>query len=269
MNSMVTFFKVLLRISVQMLLAVLIYYAFMGIQTYIFNKLPYGLSILGPMLMILAYIFMKWIWLHQQYSKRYAVRHILNTTAATIIGMCVFTGLYILSIALFIPEEFKETVAQLQVAWQKPGVHLLQVINILLAAGMEEILFRFLILSLLIHHGANRYLAILISSVLFSIVHLQYNIYVLCYIVLIGTTFSMLYLMFRNLGPAIGLHFAHNFMVDTANNFKETGPFTPNNFSELLEGSTLSIIVCFLVICLWIYTQYIQPHLQQKRILAS
>ncbi|WP_161971180.1 CPBP family intramembrane glutamic endopeptidase [Edaphocola flava] len=143
--------------------------------------------------------------------------------------------------------------------------HFNQWLTTVFAAGMEEILFRFIILSLLIYNGVNRYLAMLFSSVLFAMVHLQYNLYVLGHIVQIGTALSMLYLIFRNLGVAIGMHAAHNYIIDADHSFQETN-YTPHSFMEVLQDNVTVSIVCCLVILLWIYTQYIRPRLQKQQI---
>lgn len=263
-NSFTSSLKTLLSVSLKILLAVFIYYAFLGIQTYLFNRLPCNLSLIGPLVILSTYCLLKRHWLQQGYNLRYGLKRSACVLAITLLSFFVFTMVYMLVNAIY-----THTVTNLFADYtnllQSIPRHINQWLTIVFAAGMEEILFRFIILSLLIYNGVNRYLAMLLSSVLFAIVHLQYNLYVLVLIVQIGTALSMLYLIFRNLGVAIGMHAAHNYIIDADHHFKETS-YTPHSLTEVLQHNVTATIVCCLVILLWIYTQYIRPRLQAQQV---
>lgn len=92
---------------------------------------------------------------------------------------------------------------------------LLQVLLFLLVALFEETMMRGYILNTLVHSGMNKWIALALSSMLFSIMHFlnpEYSMVSALNIFLAGVLLGYLYLLTRNLWLPISLHFFWNFI---------------------------------------------------------
>lgn len=268
MKHFINSIKTLLSVSAQICLAVLIYFAFMWLQMF-FNKLPYNLSLLGPFMLLTILVILKQSWLKRSYKPTLIMKYALRTLALSILGIIFFEGFTLLIMFLNSDNNLDHYVSLMSASFANPTKHVPIIMNIYVPAAMEEVLCRFLILSLLIYKGINRYWSILISSIVFSICHGQYNYYVLVYILFIGIAFGMLYLMFQNPGVAIGLHFTINYFAHLSPNYDAHAYYLPNSFSAVWKENTLIAYYCITVLIAWIYTQYIRPRLQQKELNIS
>lgn len=257
MRSIMHSIKTLLRVSVQILLAVFAYFLFMWLQVF-FNKLPYSLSLLGPLLLFVILVLLKQTWLQRSYRLMSSVRYSAQALMYCILSILLFVGFALLMMILYSSDEVHYYAATVWQNISNPVPHISTLLQILIPAALEEVLCRFLILALLIHNGVNRFWSILISSVVFSLCHGQYNYYILIYIVAIGVALAMLYLIFKNLGVAIGLHFTINYFVHINPDYDPKAYYLPKSFAQVWQENTLINYFCILVLLLWIYTQYIR-----------
>mgnify|MGYP003583653074 FL=1 len=257
MRSTMHSIKTLLRVSVQILLAVFAYFLFMWLQAF-FNKLPYNLSLLGPLLLFVVLILLKRSWLQRSCRFMSGIRYSARALMYCILSILFFVGFALLMMLLYSSDQIHHYAATVWQNISNPVPHISTLLQILIPAALEEVLCRFLILALLIHNGMNRYWSILISSIVFSLCHGQYNYYILVYIVAIGVVLAMLYLIFKNLGVAIGLHFTINYFVHINPDDDPKAYDLPESFVQVWQENTLINYFCILVLLLWIYTQYIR-----------
>ncbi len=218
------------------------------------------------MLLLTTLVFLKRSWLKRPYKLTLIPKYTLRTLTLSIVGIVFFEGFTLLIMLLLSDSNLDHYVNLIRETFVNPLKYMPAIVNIYIPAAMEEVLCRFLILSLLIYKGINRYWSILISSIVFSLCHGQYNYYVLVYIIFIGIAFGMLYLMFQNLGVAIGLHFTINYMVHFSPGYNAHSYYLPTSVAEVWEGNTLITYYCIAVFSAWIYTQYIRPRLQKQQI---
>lgn len=257
--------KVFLRVSVQILSGILLFFLYMFLQKSL-NGLPYNLALLGPLCLVLMLVWLKRRSLGQVYSLSYAWRRTVKIAAVTLISMLVWVAFFMLLWLLLDYESVEEGWARLLPFILHPVKHLPTLLNILIAAGLEEVLCRFFILALLMHNGLNRYWAMLISAVLFSLCHGQYNMFVWYYILIIGIALAMLYLMYRNLGAAISLHFAINFLSYIGSDPNDNSVYAPQSFAAVFSDNLYISYACALVLLMWIYKMYVGPRLQEKNV---
>jgi len=135
---------------------------------------------------------------------------------------------------------------------------IIYVILFFLVAISEEVMARgFLFVNLYNH--SNKYFAIILSSIVFSLLHVfnsSFNLIGMLNIILIGILFCQLYLMRMNLSIPIGFHFIWNFLQGPVFGFSVSGLNTQailkienisgSNFSFEgfgLEGSLISTLV--------------------------
>lgn len=255
----------LLRVSVQILLAVFAYFLFMWLQVF-FNKLPYNLSLLGPLLLFVALVLLKRIWLQRSYRLMPGIRYSAQALMYCILSIVFFVGFALLMMILYSSDDVRYYAATVWQNISNPIPHINALLQILIPAALEEVLCRFLILALLIHNGGNRFWSILISSIVFSLCHGQYNFYILVYIVAIGIALAMLYLIFKNLGVAIGLHFTINYFAHINPDYDPKAYYLPKSFVQVWQESMLINYFCILVLLLWIYTQYIRKRKRPRRV---
>jgi len=127
-----------------------------------------------------------------------------------------------------------------------------------IVAVSEEVISRGFILHTL-YHSINIYLAVLISSFIFALMHIfneSINLTGMIDIFLAGILFSLLYLNDMNLSIPIGLHFSWNFFQGPVFGYQVSGLTTPalfriNNISGHdflindfgLEGSVVTLTV--------------------------
>jgi membrane protease YdiL (CAAX protease family) len=136
------------------------------------------------------------------------------------------------------------------------------VISIIFAALMEELLFRYYILSILVKRGINQYLAILISSLLFSIIHIfSYNVYVLIYITFLGIGFGMLYILIKNIGAPLGLHFTINYLAAI---YEANEEYNPSNFIDVIIGNSTLNWYLLLIMLAWVLNLIIRKQTLNK-----
>ena len=89
--------------------------------------------------------------------------------------------------------------------------NILLFINIVLIIPfVEEIIFKYLLLNGLIDVLKNKTLSIIISSAIFTVVHLQYQGYLLIIIFSFSILISYMYLKFDNLSYPIIIHSINN-----------------------------------------------------------
>ncbi|MGC1392548.1 MAG: type II CAAX endopeptidase family protein [Bacteroidales bacterium] len=117
---------------------------------------------------------------------------------------------------------------------------LLYVVIFFLIAVSEEAMSRGFIFANL-YNQSNKYLAIIISSLIFSLMHAfnsSFNWIAMLNIVLVGILFCQLYLKSMNLSIPIGLHFSWNFFQGPLFGFSVSGFSTQGVLKiESLSGS--------------------------------
>lgn len=147
----------------------------------------------------------------------------------------------------------------------KPIELLFSILLFLSVAFGEEIIMRGYVLNNLMK-SLNKYLALLISSIIFSVIHLanpNFSWLGFFGITLAGLLLGLSYIYTKNLWFPVALHFSWNFFQGTVFGFSVSGISTysliqQNRLSDNIlnggrfgfEGSILSII--FLTICLFI-----------------
>jgi hypothetical protein len=146
---------------------------------------------------------------------------------------------------------------------------LLSVVLFLAVAFNEELIFRGYILSNLMR-SMNRYVALVVTSVLFSLVHLgndSFSWFSFLTILLAGLLLGLPYLYTKSLWLPVALHFSWNFFQGTIFGFnvsgnKEYSLITQSREADTLmnggafgfEGSILSVIFLAIAICsFWFY----------------
>lgn len=153
-----------------------------------------------------------------------------------------------------------------------PGDIFLGLVIMILVAAAEEFIFRGLILRRLLH-TVNRWLALIISSALFAVVHLANTDITPLGIVNVflgGTVFGISYMHTRSLPLVIFFHFSWNFFQGPILGFPVSGlPFESLfrlevNSPSLLNGGNFGFegsIVCTMLLLLtfiggyWLYQQ--------------
>jgi membrane protease YdiL (CAAX protease family) len=114
------------------------------------------------------------------------------------------------------------------------------------AAFIEEIIFRYILLSNFIYYKKHWLIPVIIASLLFSMLHLgsvlnPLEIYLL-YTFLMGLFFSMVFWIYRNIWLGITIHFAINFYDKIIENGE--------NSSELLSPFMLTLPIVLMIITL-------------------
>lgn len=140
----------------------------------------------------------------------------------------------------------------------------------LMAAAVEEIVFRGYILNNLMETFKSKYLALLISSLFFALVHgLNPNLSLLAFINLIiaGLALGIAYIYTKNLWFPIFLHVSWNYFQGPVFGFEVSGMNTESIISHNIIGSDLitggkfgfegSILLTFLLIGMIIITDRI------------
>jgi membrane protease YdiL (CAAX protease family) len=160
-----------------------------------------------------------------------------------------------------------------EISWAGTNVDLssllLSVVLFLAVAFNEELIFRGYILSNLMR-SMNRYVALVVTSVLFSLVHLgndSFSWFSFLTILLAGLLLGLPYIYTKSLWLPVALHFSWNFFQGTIFGFnvsgiKEYSLITQSRESDTLmnggafgfEGSILSVIFLSMATCaLWLY----------------
>lgn len=134
--------------------------------------------------------------------------------------------------------------------------HKLLSINILLttflATYFEELIFRFYILAALISERINIHIAVLLSSTVFTLIHItQYNLSESIIIFLISIILCLLFISTKNLGAAWGFHFANNI-------FYKYWEINDRNIKSPTDDNYLMEIVFYItiIIAIFIYSYY-------------
>jgi uncharacterized protein len=113
----------------------------------------------------------------------------------------------------------------------------------IIVAILEEVLARGFILNNL-YYKQNKYIAIIISSLLFSLMHIlntAIDITGIINLFLIGVLFALLYLKNMNLSFPIGLHFSWNFVQGPIFGFNVSGNTNPSIFNvQSISGDQFS-----------------------------
>jgi uncharacterized protein len=145
----------------------------------------------------------------------------------------------------------------------------------LLVAISEEVMARGFLFTNLYKHS-NKYLAIIISSLIFSLMHFynsSFNIIGMINIVLVGILFCELYLKDMNLSIPIGFHFSWNFLQGPVFGFSVSGLVTQGILKiDISDGTKFSFegfglegsIITTLVIGIFIF--YFYMYYTRKRI---
>jgi membrane protease YdiL (CAAX protease family) len=130
----------------------------------------------------------------------------LKKIIPSIVYNCVYVVLWFLVILLF-KILYKDTIIKFSLY----GVSFSILFGILIAAFMEEMLFRYYIIGILQKINFNIYGTILIGSLLFSLIHLnQYSVIAIALIVLIGIAFSVTFILTRSILTVTLLHAIFN-----------------------------------------------------------
>jgi len=135
----------------------------------------------------------------------------------------------------------------------KPAI----ILTVFIQVFMEEITFRYYTSGTLTGKMEDTYIYLFTSSIAFSVMHaFSYNHYLLVYIFFSGIAFGMLYLLTKNIGTPIGLHFANNYYLKLyADGTEEI--YTPGSFTELFNDNlSITIIIC-LIYTWWVLRNYV------------
>ncbi len=88
---------------------------------------------------------------------------------------------------------------------------LVGLISNLIVSYTEEILFRFFLIEYIDLHIKNKYLPVIISSLIFAIGHVQYSNIINTFIAFVGAlVMGNLYRLTRSIYPGLGIHFGYN-----------------------------------------------------------
>ncbi len=122
-----------------------------------------------------------------------------------------------------------------------PGVLFLGCAIMLVAAFLEELIFRMLILGKLLKL-TNRWLALVISSILFAMVHLanpDINTLGIVNVFLGGMVFGLTYMYTRSLWMVVFFHFSWNFFQGPVLGFPVSGLPFESMLTVELDGNSL------------------------------
>ena len=137
----------------------------------------------------------------------------------------------------------------------KPAI----ILTVFIRVFMEELIFRYYMSGTLMQDNSrsNGYLYLFSSSITFSLLHIfTYNHYVLFYIFFYGVAFGMLYLLTKNIGVPIGLHFANNYYIEINANGTEN-IYNPGSFTELFKDNLSITIIIGLIYVWWLLRYYV------------
>lgn len=142
---------------------------------------------------------------------------------------------------------------------------ILNVPTFLLAATLEEMLFRALLFASLIHYVNNKNMLILLTSILFALYHFPNNVLHFTSYLLGGIMYGYAFVKFQSLLVPIGIHFSWNYVQGALFGYPVSGhefqglismALIPNVYynggSQGPEGSIAGIIIR-LIIVLMIY----------------
>ncbi len=139
----------------------------------------------------------------------------------------------------------------------KDAFKLTVILTVFVQVFMEEIIFRYYMSGTLTGKMDDTYIYIFTSSIAFSILHaFSYNHYLLVYIFFYGIAFGMLYLLTKNIGVPIGLHFANNYYIEINADGTEN-IYTPGSFTELFKDNLIIIIIICLIYTCWVLRNYV------------
>lgn len=160
---------------------------------------------------------------------------------STFIFLSLFYGLDYLRSAPFEPLKIKDAFS------------LVTILAVFIQVFMEEIIFRYYMAGTLTQQKSDSYIYLFTSSVTFAVLHaFTYNYYVLCYIFFYGIALGMLYMLTKNIGVPIGLHFANNYYLEiSTDNAEEL--YAPESFAELFKDNQDITLLIALVYIGWIF----------------
>ncbi len=122
-----------------------------------------------------------------------------------------------------------------------PPAFLIELLIMIIVAFVEEVLFRGYLLNNLMQ-SMNKWVALLISAVLFALFHYSnpdINVIAIVNIFLAGIFFGLNYIYTKNLWFSIFFHFAWNFFQGPVLGFDVSGLKMQSLFQQLITGPTL------------------------------
>lgn len=184
--------------------------------------------------MLCVWIFRRYIDRRSLISLGFKIRNYGNDLLA---GMGWGAGLIVIGFAVL----YLSGMLEIQTIGFEPGSFFLYFILFSLVALNEEILIRGYVLTNLMD-SMNKYLALLVSSVLFALLHLaNANMSVLAFInlILAGVILGIYYIHKRNLWFPIGMHLTWNFFQGPVFGFEVSGNKTSSIIIQEINGPDL------------------------------
>ena len=123
-----------------------------------------------------------------------------------------------------------------------------KILSVLVGVVIEEVFARYYLIGAMLSEKVNLYVAVFISSLLFSVMHINYNVNVMAVIILVGIVFAQLFILFRSLAPPIALHAMHNLSLRVHNDAASAHA----TFWEAIQGF-MPVMICLVVLTvIWI-----------------
>ena len=92
--------------------------------------------------------------------------------------------------------------------------NILIIVNVvLLIPIIEELIFRYFLLSGILEVTKRKFVAIFFSSILFSVAHVQYNFTILIFVFISSSAMGFVYLKYKNIAYPIIIHSLNNFIA--------------------------------------------------------
>jgi membrane protease YdiL (CAAX protease family) len=107
----------------------------------------------------------------------------------------------------------------------------------LISSFVQEVIFRILVFITLIYLTGNKFISLLISSIVFCLAHAPMDaISVLSYF-LAGLMYGLTFLKFKSIWPAVGLHFTWNYFQGAIFGFPVSRGFSNGYFDIKVEDN--------------------------------
>lgn len=238
---------------VQSLIGLGLFFVLIFINTLLFQKKAGLLNEIGN-LFYLAGAVLLILYIRSRFTKEHLLPKFGLLNLSTKIGGFLISALIFLS--LFYSLDYLQS-APGELIKLKDAFRPAIILTVFIQVFMEEIIFRYYMSHTLTGKMGDTYIYLFTSSLSFSVLHaFSYNYYLLVYIFFYGIAFGMLYLLTKNIGVPIGLHFANNYYIEVnADGIEHI--YTPGSFTELFNDNlSITIIIC-LIYTWWVLRNYL------------
>lgn len=240
---------------VQSLIGLGLFFLFIFIKTLLFDKnvgILVGITyVIYTFAAVLFILYIRSLYTKERLLPKFSPLNMLHKSGAFLLSAFAF-------LSLFYGLDYLQSAPGDRVI-VKDALSVATILDVCIQVFMEELIFRYYMSGTLMRDNSrsNTYIYLLSSSISFSLLHIfTYNHYVLFYIFFYGIAFGMLYILTKNIGVPLGLHFANNYYIIIRN--EDNGEYyAPGSFAEIFTDNLIIIIFIGLIYTWWIFRYHV------------